>query len=263
MADTGYYFAYDYIKNKIENDFTDNQVIVENNNINIVQNQKYNFENIEGIQNEFIEIDNSIIPTKKQIFESNKWTRSNGGEFSKGEVIADSRLTILDRPDNVDGFGYSLFDDEGTPAAAIELIKAGTLTSLIHNSMTASYFETRSTGHATRGPRSTLGVGLHQLEIAPGDAEDADLHAGEYLILTDLTGMHSGANAISGEFSFGASGYLCENGERIQPVRNITVAGNFYQMLKNISLIGNQQHWNWQRSAFMPSIRFADVAISG
>ncbi len=181
----------------------------------------------------------------------------------KGEVIADSRLTILDRPDNVDGFGYSLFDDEGTPAAAIELIKAGTLTSLIHNSMTASYFETRSTGHATRGPRSTLGVGLHQLEIAPGDAEDADLHAGEYLMLTDLTGMHSGANAISGEFSFGASGYLCENGERIQPVRNITVAGNFYQMLKNISLIGNQQHWNWQRSAFMPSIRFADVAISG
>ncbi len=82
MADTGYYFAYDYIKNKIENDFTDNQVIVENNNINIVQNQKYNFENIVGIQSEFIEIDNSIIPTKNQIFESNKWTRSNGGEFS-------------------------------------------------------------------------------------------------------------------------------------------------------------------------------------
>ena len=73
VADTGYYFAYDYIKNKIENDFTDNQVIVENNNINIVQNQKYNFENIEGIQSEFIEIDNSIIPTKKQIFESNKY----------------------------------------------------------------------------------------------------------------------------------------------------------------------------------------------
>ena len=77
------------------------------------------------------------------------------------------------------------------------------------------------------------------------------------------TPLMSGANAISGEFSFGASGYLCENGERFQPVRNVTVAGNFYQMLQNINMIGNRQHWNWQRSALMPSIRFADVAISG
>lgn len=181
----------------------------------------------------------------------------------KGELIADPRLTISDRPDNVDGFGYSLFDDEGTPSAAIELIKAGELKSMIHNSMTASYFETQSTGHATRGPRSTLGVGLHQLEIAPGDAEDTKLYGGKCLVITDLTGMHSGANAISGEFSFGASGYLCENGERLQSVRNVTVAGNFYQMLQNINMIGNRQHWNWRRSALMPSIRFADVAISG
>ena len=180
-----------------------------------------------------------------------------------GEAIADSRLTISDSPDNVNGFGYSLFDAEGTPAAAIELVKEGTLTSLAHNSMTASYFEGQSTGHATRGPRSTLGVGLHQIEIAPGEGEDKELYAGEYLVLTGLTGMHSGANAISGEFSFGASGYLCKAGERIQPVRNITVAGNFYQMLKHISIIGKEQHWNWQRSALMPSIRFADVAISG
>ena len=181
----------------------------------------------------------------------------------KDELIADPRLTISDRPDNVDGFGYSLFDDEGTPSAAIELIKAGELKSMIHNSMTASYFETQSTGHATRGPRSTLGVGLHQLEIAPGDAEVTKLYGGKCLLITDLTGMHSGANAISGEFSFGASGYLCENGERLQSVRNVTVAGNFYQMLQNINMIGNRQHWNWQRSALMPSIRFADVAISG
>ena len=180
-----------------------------------------------------------------------------------GELIADPRLTLSDRPDNVHGFGYSLFDDEGTPSGSIELIKAGKLKSLIHNSMTASYFKTQSTGNAKRGPRSALGVGLHQLEIAAGDAEDKELHGGEYLMLTDLTGMHSGANAISGEFSFGASGYLCENGERFRSVRNVTVAGNFYKMLQNINMIGSRQHWNWQRSALMPSIRFSDVAISG
>jgi PmbA protein len=83
------------------------------------------------------------------------------------------------------------------------------------------------------------------------------------LELTDLTGLHSGANAISGNFSFGASGYLCKDGERIQAVRGITVAGNFYEMLNKISMIGNQQNWDEGRSALMPGIRFSDVAISG
>ena len=116
---------------------------------------------------------------------------------------------------------------------------------------------------ASRGPRSTLGVNLHQVEIAKGSADLTTLHSGEYLELTDLTGLHSGANAISGNFSFGASGYLCRDGERIQAVRGITVAGNFYEMLNKIAMIGNRQHWNEGRSALMPSIRFADVAISG
>ena len=124
-------------------------------------------------------------------------------------------------------------------------------------------FLSASTGHGTRGPRSTLGVGLHQLEIDAGTADDAALHAGAYLVVTDLTGLHSGANPISGEFSFGASGYLCRDGVRVQPVRGITVAGNFYELLKRIALIGSEQHWNWARSAKMPSIRFADLSVSG
>ena len=143
------------------------------------------------------------------------------------------------------------------------MIANGSLQTLIHHSATASYFDTETTGHASRGPRSTLGVSLHQGEIAAGAEDLPTLHSGEYLELTDLTGLHSGANAISGNFSFGASGYLCKDGERIQAVRGITVAGNFYEMLNKISMIGNQQHWNESRSALMPSIRFADVAISG
>ena len=180
-----------------------------------------------------------------------------------GSVIADSRLTIYDHPLNVDGFGYHLFDAEGTATKKSELVVDGCLQTLIHNSATASYFDTETTGHASRGPRSTLGVSLHQVEIARGSADLSTLHGGEYLELTDLTGLHSGANAISGNFSFGASGYLCKDGERVQAVRGITVAGNFYEMLNKISMIGNQQNWDESRSALMPSIRFSDVAISG
>ena len=180
-----------------------------------------------------------------------------------GSAIADSRLSVYDQPRNAEGFGYHLFDAEGTATEKTALIKAGNLQQMIHNSATASYFGTKTTGHASRGPRSTLGVNLHQVEIAKGAEDLAALHSGEYLELTDLTGLHSGANAISGDFSFGASGYLCKDGERIQAVRGITVAGNFYDMLNKISMIGNQQYWNEGRSALMPSIRFSDVAISG
>jgi len=180
-----------------------------------------------------------------------------------GNLVADSRLSIFDQPTCLDGFGYTLFDAEGSAAKKTPLIVEGRLESLIHNSVTASYFGLQSTGHASRGPKSTLGVGLHQMEIAKGQDDQDALQSGEYLEITDLTGLHSGANAISGNFSFGASGYLCQDGERIQAVRGITVAGNFYEMLNNIAMIGDKQTWNWQKSSLHPRIRFADVAISG
>lgn len=178
-----------------------------------------------------------------------------------GEVVADPRLNLSDSPLLADGFGYALFDAEGSPTVKTPLIQHGELVTLIHNSATAGHFGCKTTGHADRGPRSTMGVGLHQLEVEAGP--DADVLAGEYLELTDLTGLHSGANPIAGDFSFGASGYLCRDGERIKPVRGVTVAGNFYNMIRQIRAIGDTQLWDWQRSALMPHIRFADVAISG
>jgi len=180
-----------------------------------------------------------------------------------GQKIADERLSIFDKPLNSAGFGYALFDSEGVATQSTALIVDGNLSTLIHNSATASFFDLATTGHATRGPKSTMGVSLHQLEIGKGQTQEKDLLADEYLLLTDLTGLHSGANAISGNFSFGASGYLCQNGERVRAVRGITVAGNFYEMLRKISMIGDQQYWNWEKSALMPHIRFADMAISG
>ncbi|MDE0930184.1 MAG: TldD/PmbA family protein [Halioglobus sp.] len=180
-----------------------------------------------------------------------------------GDSIADTRLNITDQPLSTEGFGYQLFDAEGTATQSTPLIVNGTLNTLIHNSATASFFDMQTTGHAARGPKSTMGVGLHQLEISAGSASQTDLFSGKYLMLTDLTGMHSGANAISGDFSFGASGFLYEDGQLRQPVRGVTVAANFYDMLNKIALIGDKQFWNWEKSALMPHLRFTDLAISG
>ena len=180
-----------------------------------------------------------------------------------GEVVADSRLSLTDMPLLMDGFGYALFDDEGTATANTPMIVEGKLNTLMHNSVTANHFGITTTGHASRGARSTLGVGTHQLVIDAGTAGASEVYAGEYLEITSMAGLHSGANAISGDFSLGVSGFLCRDGKRVQPVRGVTVAGNFYKMLNQIQCIGDERFWNWQRSSLMPSIRFAELAISG
>ena len=180
-----------------------------------------------------------------------------------GERIAVEALTIRDAPQRTEGFGYALFDDEGLPAATTILVQDGCLRTLVHNSATAAHFDVPNTGNAARSPRSSLGVGLHQLEIAPGDVSAAALTGGETLEIVDLTGLHSGANPISGDFSFGAAGFLCRDGARERPVRNVTVAGNFFDLLQGIAAIGDEQRWNAERSALMARIRFADVAVSG
>jgi PmbA protein len=105
-----------------------------------------------------------------------------------GEVIADTRLTLRDSPLLTEGLGYALFDAEGTATGATPLIVDGRLETLAHNSATASHFGLQTTGHASRSPRSILGVRLHQMEIAAGSDDDASLKAGEYLELTDLDG---------------------------------------------------------------------------
>ena len=87
--------------------------------------------------------------------------------------------------------------------------------------------------------------------------------SGEYIEIHSLQGLHSGANAISGDFSFGASGYLCENGIRIKPIKGITVAGNYHKMLLDIKAIGDMLHTNGDKSFFAPKIMFNKISIAG
>jgi PmbA protein len=180
-----------------------------------------------------------------------------------GTRIMDKRLTLVDEPLSRIGLGYRLFDDEGSATASVTLVNQGELITLAHNTATAEHFGVANTGHAARGAKSPLTVGLHQLQLRAGPDSQATLQQGEYLEITQLDGLHSGTNAISGEFSCGASGYLCHDGERRSAVRGVTVAGNLYQMFQYIVAVGDSSHWNDSRHSCMASVRFADLAIAG
>jgi PmbA protein len=65
---------------------------------------------------------------------------------------------------------------------------------------------------------------------------------GNGVYITDLSGLHAGADAISGDFSLQSAGYMIENGVKTTYVKSFTVAGNFYELLKNIVALANNSH---------------------
>ena len=62
---------------------------------------------------------------------------------------------------------------------------------------------------------------------------------GEGVLITEFAGLHSGANAISGDFSLASKGFYVKDGKKAYPVDQITVAGNFFDLLKQITVVGD------------------------
>ncbi|MDK9736281.1 TldD/PmbA family protein [Vibrio sp. D404a] len=180
-----------------------------------------------------------------------------------GQSIASELLSFTDKAYMPNGMAIAGFDSEGFATQDNAIIVDGQLNTLLHNSQTASYLGATSTASAARGAKSSLDVSANHRVITTGQSSVAEVKAGEYLELVELQGVHSGADAVSGDFSFGASGFLCRDGERVQPVRGITVAGNFYKMLQEIDAVGNSQLSNDSRTFFAPDVRFARLSIGG
>lgn len=181
-----------------------------------------------------------------------------------GETIASSALTLVDNALNVAGFGARPFDDEGCPARPIELVSKGVFRGFLHNSETARRAGTTSTGHAARGGyKGTLGVAPYNLYLEPGDKTPDELLAGlpRAVVVTEVTGLHAGANPISGDFSLQAQGFMVAGGER-QAIHNFTVAGNFYDLLPAVTAVGSDLEW-FTSSIGTPSVLVDELAIAG
>lgn len=180
-----------------------------------------------------------------------------------GKQVAGSGITISDIPKYKEAFFVSHFDSEGIAHKDLTLIENGILKSFYHNSATANYFNVSSTGHASRGAKSALGVGGTTKVISAGKTSESDIVSGEYFEVHSLQGLHSGANSVSGEFSFAASGYLCREGKRVQPVKGVTVSGNFHKMLLDINIIGDSVLSTHDKGFFSPKLRFENMSVAG
>ena len=165
-----------------------------------------------------------------------------------GEQVGDAGLTLVDDPTDLRAYGAASYDAEGLACRRNVLIDAGVLRAFLYDTVSASRSGVTSTGSAVRGGFSgTPGPGCRALTLAPGPEgydEDGVLAAvGEGLFVQSMTGVHSGVNPISGDFSVGAEGLMIRGGRLAEPVREITVASTLQRILQSLMAVGADVEW--------------------
>ena len=181
-----------------------------------------------------------------------------------GDDVAASIITLVDDPTDANAFGATDFDGEGLAARRTPLITAGVLQGFLHNTYTARRMGVSSTASAVRGPKSTPGVGVHAAVLTPGTRSRDELVAGvdHGVLIQEVSGLHSGVNPVSGDFSTGAEGMLIAGGTLGRPVREFTIASTIQRLLHDVVAIGNDVEW-FPMSAAGVSLVIRDVTMSG
>lgn len=182
-----------------------------------------------------------------------------------GEDIGSSKFTLVDDPFASEGFNSSTFDDEGTATKYKKIIDNGNLKTYLYNWKSANKDNVASTGNGFRNSyKSSVSTSATNLYVEKGDKSLDEIFetvdSGVYI--TDLQGLHSGLNPVSGDYSLSANGYEIENGKIKRPINQITIAGNFFETLRDIEEIGNDLRFS-MNGVGSPAIKVKKLAIAG
>ena len=164
---------------------------------------------------------------------------SGGNLYRKSSFLLDSigqqvfapDIQIIELPYIHKGLASSAFDDDGVATVERKIVENGIVQGYFLSSYSARKLGMRTTGNAG---------GTHNLimqNAAPMDFGVLLKKMGTGLLVTELLGH--GINAVTGDYSRGASGYWVENGEVCYPVEEITIAGNLQEIFQGILAIGN------------------------
>ena len=180
-----------------------------------------------------------------------------------GERVGSELFTLVDDGTNVEGPGAAPFDDEGVPSGRTELFTKGTLNGFLHNAYTAHKDGTTSTGNGKRGYRAPPGVGTSNFYLDVGETPRDELlrQADGGVLIQDVSGVHSGANPISGEFSVGATGLRIVGGALGEPLREMTIASTLPEMLQAITGVGDDLRFF--SSVGTPSVLVGEMTLAG
>ena len=187
----------------------------------------------------------------------------------EGEKIASDIVTIVDDPQREGSSVGTSFDAEGVATHKKCVVEAGVLKTLLHNRETAKIAGCESTANASKGKYSApVGISPYAFSIEAGElSEDALFEKlGEGILITELKGLHAGANAVTGDFSIESAGFMIRGGKKCEAVKSFTIAGNFFELLKNISALSNEVKFSVSggiTSFGSPSVLIPGMSVAG
>jgi PmbA protein len=184
-----------------------------------------------------------------------------------GEELAAPAFALHDDGRDPEGAASAPFDGEGVPRRRTPLIEGGRLRAYLYDTYTARREGGESSGNASRhGYRSLPSVSASNLVVASGERSFEQLleEAADGVFVTDVAGLHSGVNPVTGVFSVGASGRAIRAGELAEPVREFTIAGELISMLGAVREAGAETRWvPFGGSVRTPPLLVAELSVSG
>jgi PmbA protein len=182
-----------------------------------------------------------------------------------GEEVAVGDVVLVDDPTDARAFGAATHDAEGLACRRNALIDNGVLRGFVFDTTAARRAGVTSTASAVRGGYATTPVaGCRALSLAPGPLGLGEILAnvGDALYVQSITGVHSGVNPVSGDFSVGAEGLMVRGGAFAEPVREVTIASTLQRMLQAVLHVGADVEWLPGLAAGQ-TLAIGDMALSG
>ncbi len=161
----------------------------------------------------------------------------------EGEKIASDIVNITDDPMREGVSIQTSFDAEGVAAYRKSIVEGGVLKTMLHNRETAKAAGVESTGNASKGGyASPVGISPYAFCLEAGDKTEEELFcmAEGGIYITELKGLHAGANAVTGDFSIESAGFRIVDGKKGEAVRSFTIAGNFFELIKSIAALSDK-----------------------
>ncbi len=179
------------------------------------------------------------------------------------QKIGSDNFTLVDDPFMEKGLASKSFDGEGVACKYKKVIDSGILKTYLYNLKTAKKDNIETTANSS----GSLGIAPSNFYVEKGKKTLDEIISGtdKGLMITELQGLHAGLNTVSGDFSLAASGYEINDGKITGSVEQITVSGNYFELLKDIEEVGSDLKFGLPGESYIgsPSIKIRKLSIAG
>ncbi|MBE6547098.1 MAG: TldD/PmbA family protein [Ruminococcaceae bacterium] len=158
----------------------------------------------------------------------------------EGEPIAAEGVTLVDDPMREGCPMQTAFDGEGVATYRKNVIENGVLKTLLYDLATADKAGVATTANGQRlSYAEPVSIRPYSFYLAAGMIGEEELkqRLGNGLYITEFKGLHAGCNAVTGDFSIESAGYVVRNGKCCEAVKSFTVAGNFFDLLREVEAL--------------------------